>query len=350
MATKIGLDLGYANITLSDASGGVYREPSIALVYKEPRTDNHRIISVGNAAADFVDEKGEGMLIRPFKNGFLFDQHLTREVIIHALYSFSSEDKLRCVVGVPSDFLPKQEKELYSMLKDAGVDTVYSVNRAVAALVGAGYSPSMSVISLNIGAKATEIAVMKGGQVILSSLTEIGGEDFDKAVKDYILEQGDVNVSLLVARTIKEKLGAVWKGKPGESIDIEGTLSLTGNKLKMNITTEDIVGVFEGVLQRLMMAVVDIVKKIPVSSVAEIFANGIVISGGGAELFGLDRLMSKVLGIAVYKANDPIDCVARGLSRINGFTPTSIKGDRNITNEVSKFYENTKKGTGKEDE
>ena len=347
MLTKIGLDLGYANITLSDAAAEVYREPSIALVYKEPRSDNRRIIAVGNSAAKFVDDKGEGILVRPFKNGILFDQHLTREVIHHAIKSLGEAEKIRCVVGVPSDFLPKQEKELYSMLRDAGVDTVFSVNRAVAALIGAGFSPAMSVISVNVGAVCTEIAVMRKGQVILSSRADVGGEDFDKAVKQYILEQGDVNVSLLVARTIKEKLGAVWKGKPTESIDIEGTLALTGNKLKMNITTEDIVGVFEGVLGKLMMAVVDIVKRIPVESVAEIFENGIVISGGGAELYGLDQLMAKVLGIAVCRANLPIDCVAKGLSRINAFIPLNVKGDKNVTSSVSKFYENSKKGSGK---
>ena len=341
MVTKIGLDLGYANITLSDVMSEIYREPSIALIYKDARPDSRRIISVGNDAAAGADESGsgEGMLVRPFKNGILFDHQITREIIHNAIKAVKPADKIRCVVGVPSDFVPKQEKELFEMLDEAGVDTSLSVNRAVAALVGAGYSPSMSVISVNIGALCTEIAVMHKGEIIVESREKIGGEDFDRAVKQFILEQGDVNVSLIVARAIKEKLGAVWKGKPNDSIDIEGTLSLTGNRLKMNVTTEDIVGVFEQPLQKLMLAIVDAVKKIPADAVESVFENGIVLSGGGAELYGIECLMEKVLGISVMKADKAIDCVAKGLARINSFLPLKLRvNHKNITSQIAKYY------------
>lgn len=347
MVTKIGLDLGYANITLSDCIAEIYREPSIALIYKEPQTDSRRIISVGAeamlAGANGTDPK-DGMMVRPFKNGILFDQQITREVIANAIRAVNSPEKIRCVVGLPSDFGAKQEKDLFAMLCDAGVETALGVSRPVAAIIGAGYSPSMSVISVNIGALATEIAVLHKGDVILSKRAPVGGEDFDRAVKQYIFEQGEVNISLIVARAIKEKLGAVWKGKPNDSLDIEGTLSLTGNKLKLNVTTEDIVGVFEEPLQRLIMAVAEVVKQIPPAAVESIFANGIVLSGGGAELFGIEVLMGKVLGISVTKAQNPMDCVAKGLSRINAFLPERAKvANKNITSQVSKFYESSKK-------
>lgn len=345
--TKIGLDLGYANITLSDANADIYREPSIALIYKEPRSDTRRIISVGNEAMNSnVNEEdvSGGVLVRPFKNGLLFDHQITKEVIINALKVLKGADKIRCVVGVPSDFTSKQERELLTMIADAGVDTPVAVARSVAALVGAGYSPSMSVISVNIGAQSTEVAVLHRGHVLTSSRSTVGGEDFDRAVKQYILEQGEVSISLIVARAIKEKLGAVWKGRPNESLDIEGTLSLTGNKLKVNITTEDIVGVFEEPLQRLIMAVADAVKKIPPEAVEDIFKNGIVLTGGGAELFGIDILMSKVLGISVTKAQGAIDCVAKGLSRINAFLPQKAKvSGKNVTADLAKYYESSKK-------
>ena len=346
MVTKIGLDLGYANITLSDVMSEIYREPSIALIYKEARSDSRRIISVGTAAATAGANESvssEGMLVRPFKNGILFDHQITKEIIHNAIKAVKPADKIRCVVGVPSDFLPKQEKELFEMLADAGVATSLSVNRGVAALIGAGYSPSMSVISVNIGALCTELCVMHNGEVIISAKEKIGGEDFDRAVKQFILEQGDVNISLIVARAIKEKLGAVWKGKPNDSIDIEGTLSLTGNRLKMNVTTEDIVGVFEQPLQKLMLAVVDVIKKIPAEAVEPIFENGIVLTGGGAELYGIDRLLEKVLGVSVTKPDNAIDCVAKGLARINGFLPLRLRvNNKNITSQISKYYDISK--------
>ncbi len=336
MVTKIGLDLGYANITLSDITAGIYREPSVALVNKNTRA----VISVGKAAVS--GEGGsdpDGMLVRPFKNGLLFDSKITEGIINNAISAVLPQERLRCVVGVPSDFHVKQEKELFGLLSEAGVKECFSVTRSVAALIGAGYSPNISAISVNIGASCTEISVMHGGSVILSGRSMVGGEDFDTAVKQYIYEQGDVSVSLSVARAIKEKLGAVWQGKANESIDIEGTLSLTGNRVRMTVTTEDIVGVFEQPLHRLLTAVSDVVKKIPYDLVNAIFENGIVLTGGGAELYGMETIMEKVLGISVTKPQDAIDCVAKGLSRINNIIPEKQRaGNKNITAQLSKFY------------
>ena len=337
MITKIGLDLGYANITLSNVTAEVYREPSVVLVDKNTR----RILSVGNKAILSGEEaSGDGMLVRPFKNGLLYSSDLTREIIRHAVTAMGSAEKIRCVIALPSDFIPKQENEVFKMLKEAGVEEYVSVQPAVAALIGAGYSPMISAISVNIGAAFTEISVLHKGEVIFTARDQIGGEDFDKAVKQYIFEQGDMTVSLLVARTIKESLGAVWQGRPSESIDIEGTLSLTGNRVKMSISTEDVVGVFEKPLQKLLMAIANAIKKVPLENVDEIFENGIILSGGGSEIYGLDIMINKVLGIAVTKSTAPLDSVAKGLARINAFMPLKHQyNGKNITSQLSKFYE-----------
>lgn len=339
MVVKIGIDLGYANITLSNAIADIYREPSVVLVDKNSR----RILAVGAKAA--LGDEGtvpdsEGILVRPFKNGLLYSSELTREIIKNVVAAVKPADKIRCVIGLPSDMLPKQEAEIFTMLEDAGVSECFSVKRAVAALIGAGYAPTISAISINIGAASTEIAVIHKGEIIISERTQVGGEDFDKAIKQHILEQGDMNVSLLVARTIKERLGAVWQGRVSESIDIEGTLSLTGSKVKMSLATEDIVGVFEKPLQQLLMAIANAIKKIPMDFVNDIFDNGIVLTGGGAELYGLDTMLEKVLGITVTKPSGAIDSVAKGLSRIHTFLPIKKKiSNKNITAQLSKFYE-----------
>ena len=340
MTTKIGLDLGYANITLSNVAAEVYREPSVVLVDKNTR----QIISVGNRAATAGENTGsDGMLVRPFKNGLLYSSDITRELIRHVVSALGEADKIRCLIALPSDFLPKQENEIFKMLSEAGVSEYYSVKPAVAALIGAGYAPTISAVSINIGASSTEVAVLHNGEILYTAREQVGGEDFDKAVKEYILEQGDMTVSLLIARTIKERLGAVWQGRESESIDIEGTLSLTGNRVKMSISTEDIVGVFEKPLQRLLTTVANTVKKIPIEFVEQIFENGIILSGGGSEIYGLDIMMSKVFGIAVTKAKDPIDSIAKGLARINTFMPAKIRSNgKNITSQLAKIYENKK--------
>lgn len=338
MITKIGLDLGYANITVSDATAGVYREQSVALIDR----DSRRIISVGNAAIEKGNELSDrALLVRPFKNGLLFDRQITQSVVANVVGSIPATERLRCVIGIPSDLIAKQEKEIFNILGDAGIYECYAVNRSVAALIGAGESPLQSVISVNVGASATEVAVIHEGTVIYTSREMIGGEDFDKAVKQYIGEQGGVNVSISVARAIKEQLGSVWHGKDEASVDIEGTLSLTGNSVKMTISSEDIVGVFEKPLHKLLMAVAVAIKKIPLDKVEPILKKGIVLTGGGAMIHGLDLMMSKVLGVPVKKPIDPIDSVAKGLSTINSKLPVKGKGSgKNVTALIANYYKN----------
>lgn len=340
MVTKIGLDLGYANITVSDTMAGIYREQSVALIDR----DSRRIISVGKAAIEQGDELSDrAILVRPFKNGLLFDRQITQSIVSHVVGAIPKDERLRCVIGIPSDLIAKQEREVFNILNDAGIAECYAVNRAVAALIGAGGNPTQSVISVNIGASATEIAIFHDGEVIYTARSAVGGEDFDKAVKQYISEQGGVNVSLSVARAIKEQLGSVWHGKEESSVDIEGTLSLTGNSVKMSISSEDIVGVFEKPLHSLLMAVAVAIKKIPLDRVEKIFAGGIMLTGGGSMIHGLDLMMEKVLGIKVSQPTDPIDSVAKGLSIINAKIPVRGKaGRKNVSNIIANYYKESK--------
>lgn len=341
MVTKIGVDLGYANITLSNVSGDIYREPSVVLVDKNTR----RILSIGARAAAFEEgeERENGILVRPFKNGLLYSSDLTREIVQNVVDAVKPADRIRCLIGMPSDFLPRQEAEIHAMLAEAGVDESYSVKRSLAALIGAGYAPTISAISVNVGASSTEIAVLHRGVILSSVRAPIGGEDFDRAVKQHIIEQGDMNVSLLVARTVKERLGAVWQGRESEVLDIEGTLSLTGSRVKMTISTEDVVGIFEKPLQQLLLSIANVIKKIPYEYVNDIFKNGIVLTGGASELYGLDLMMSKILGISVTRPQNAIDAVAKGLARIHTFLPVKKQVvNKNITSQISKFYETKK--------
>ena len=115
MTTKIGLDLGYANITLSNITADVHREPSVVLVDESSR----KILSVGNKATEADNFESKGILVRPFKNGLLYSSEITREVINRFISLVRPADKIRCVIGIPVDFLPKQESEILKMLSDA---------------------------------------------------------------------------------------------------------------------------------------------------------------------------------------------------------------------------------------
>ena len=333
MVDCIGLDLGYANISVSDTTLDVSREPSVAFMDKNTR----RIVSVGREALTY--DGSSGNLVRPFKNGLLYSADFTNEMIKVALSGIEDKADLRCVVGVPASFNSKQEKTLYSILEEQGLKHSFFVNRAVAAFVGAGYSPLVNAVSVNIGAASTEVAILYNGEIIYSATEKIGGEDFDEAVKEYILKQGELKISLVDARAIKESIGAVWEGRQSEPITISGTLALTGNTIKMTVSSEDILGVFEAPLYRLLSAIANGVKKIPTDCVEEIFTNGIILSGGGSKLYGLDKMITNVFNIRATVATNPEDCVARGLAAIGVRLPAKVKTyGKNITPKLSKHY------------
>ena len=333
MVDCIGLDLGYANISVSDTSLDVSREPSVAFMDK----NTHRIVSVGREALTY--NASEGNLVRPFKNGLLYSADFTTEMIRIALAGIEDKDNLRCIVGVPAGFNAKQEKALYSILEEQGLKQSFFVNRAMAAFVGAGYSPLANAVSVNVGACSTEVAVIYNGEIIYSATEKVGGEDFDEAVKDYILSQGELKISLIDARAIKETIGALWDGRNAEPITISGTLALTGNVIKMTVSSEDILGVFEDPLHKLLTAIANGVKKIPTDYVEAIFTNGIILSGGGSKLYGLDKMVSNVFNIRATMATNPEDCVARGLAAIGIRLPPRAKSyGKNITSKLVKYY------------
>ncbi len=335
MVTKIGLDLGYANIAISDVSLGVYRVPSVAIIDKNTR----RIISVGNDAM-MGSGAENGIMVRPFKNGLFYSAEFTQSIIKAAVKTVSMTENVRCIVGVPDNLNQKQERELAQMFQNAGVGECFFVKRAVAALIGAGLMPTASAISVNVGASTTEIAILYQGEIIYSATAEIGGEAFDEAVKEYMLEEGELNISLYDARAIKEAIGAVWDGRNAPPITVSGSLALTGTTIKMTIGSEDILGVFEKPLRALLQAVADGVKKIPTDYVEEIFKNGIILTGGGALLFGLNKMMSKVFSINVCLPKTPEDAVAKGLLLINTFLPAKMQrsNGKNITANLLKHY------------
>ncbi len=333
MVNKIGLDLGYANITLSDASLEVVREPSVALLDGATR----RILSVGSEAMESVN--AQNRLVRPLRNGILYSLEFTEQIIKNTLARLKGGTDIRCCFGIGADFNQKQLSQLADILHGAGVTECYFVNRAMAAIVGSGFIPTMSVCSVNIGAKRTEVAILYKGAVVYSATEDIGGEDFDLAVQEYILKNGELNISLQDARAIKESIGAVWEGRNAEPIEVTGTLALTGNRIHMSINTEDILGVFEKPLYDLLNAVAVALRRLEAKYIDAMLENGVVLTGGGAQLFGLDKMMRNVFKLPVSTMKDPDDLVARGLAAIASFLPVKMRSEgKDITAKIGDLY------------
>ncbi len=340
MLFKIGIDLGYANTTLiGTATADIIRQPSVITV------DNvtHRMVSLGDEAMEIAmnTEDGEALLLRPFRYGMLHSSDNTQDIIRAILKRVRrpADTKIRAIIGVPANFTAGQERHLFSIMQDCDIAECYAVKRAYSAMIGSGYAPDTSCLSVNIGALNTEICLVHKGKVVFNRTEEIGGENFDKAVQKYILEQGEVSVTLAVARAIKERIGAVWHGREAQSISISGVLALTGNTINMSISTEDILGVFEEPVSKVILAVANAVKSIPYDMVDDVFENGIVISGGGACLYGMSKMLQNVLGVKVSLSQNATDAVQRGFVKIHSYLPERMRSNcKDITTSVLKYY------------
>ncbi|GEM_PF-3503438 len=332
MITKIGVDFGAAYITLCDAACDISREHSFALIDKQ----TNALLALGD---DTLSDNGkDGIVVSPFSKGLMEYPEITSRFIEDIVKAVSPADRIRALVALPSDMPPKAVKDFFTLFYDAGISEAFGIKRAYAAFLGAGGNPLGNAVSVNIGASSTDICVLYHGDVILANRVSAGGRDFDMAVSEYVEKQAEVSISNAVATSMKEKLGAVWPGRPSESVRIEGILSLTGNKVSMDITTEDIVGVFEKPLQKIMMAIAETVKEIPTDKITEIFETGIVLSGGGALLFGMDRMVNKVLDIPTHTVMCADTAVARGLARIHSYLPVRLRiGGKDITEKIKEY-------------
>ncbi len=332
MITKIGVDFGAAYITLCDSACDISREHSLALIDKQ----NNALLALGDDT--LLQNDKDGIVVSPFSKGLAEYPEIAFRFIEDVVRAVSPADRIRALTALPSDMSLKAVKEFFTLFYDAGISEVFGIRRAYAAFLGAGGSPLGSGVSVSIGASSTDVCILHKGDILVSSRVPAGGYDFDNAVAEYVRKQADVTISNAVASSIKEKLGAVWPGRPNETVHIEGILSLTGNKVAMDIGTEDIVGVFDKPLQKILMAIADAVKRIPPEAVTDVFSTGIVLSGGGALLFGIDRMIEKVLEIPTHTVMDAETAVARGLARIHSYLPVRLRiGGKDITEKIKDY-------------
>lgn len=312
----IGIDLGTANtIVYKTGKGIVLREPSVVAI----DTELHRPVAVGADAKDMIGRTPRSIeAIRPLREGVVADYEATavmlkffiKKVMGKALYS-----KNRILICIPYGVTDVERRAVEEAASYTGAKDVRIIEEPLAAAIGAGLpvsEPTGSMI-VDIGGGTSEVAVISLGGIVSSQSVRVAGDAIDAAIVDYVRKNFSLFIGDRTAEEIKFEIGNAG-GHKG-TMDIRGRDLISGLPKNITITAEDICKAIEEPISIIVESIKQTLEQTPPELAADIIDHGITLTGGGALLRGLDKLISRETGIPVYIAENPLECVALGTGK-----------------------------------
>jgi len=312
--TDIGIDLGTANVLVYvKGKGIVLREPSVVAINK----DNGRVIAVGSEARRMLGRTpGNIVAIRPLKEGVIADYDVTEKMLRY----FIVKSGLRKFC-IPSGVTGVEERAVRQAAIQAGAKAAYVIEEPLAAALGAGLDisePSGTMV-VDIGGGTTDVAVLSLGGIVTSKSLRVGGDKFDEAIVRYVRREFSMAIGERTGEEIKIEIGTAYPNDSQEkTYEIKGRDLVSGLPRAVTITSTRVHEFIRETLEAVVGAVKEVLEQTPPELSADIVNKGIVITGGGAMLQGLDKLISHETGLAVNLAEDPLSCVAMGTGRALG--------------------------------
>ncbi|ANC78033.1 rod shape-determining protein [Fictibacillus nanhaiensis] len=316
----LGIDLGTANtLVYVKGKGVVVREPSVVAL----RTDTGSIEAVGNAAKNMIGRTpGNIVAVRPMKDGVIADFETTATMM---KYFIQQAQKNRSVfarkpyvmVCVPSGITAVEKRAVEDATKQAGAREAYTIEEPFAAAIGADlpvWEPTGSMV-VDIGGGTTEVAIISLGGIVTSQSIRIAGDEMDDAIIAYIKKTYNLMIGERTAETLKLEVGSAGAPEGIEDMDIRGRDLLTGLPKTITITAEEVSSALRDTVNSIMDAVKVTLEKTPPELAADIMDRGIVLTGGGALLRNLDKVISEETKMPVIVAENALDCVAVGTGR-----------------------------------
>lgn len=317
----LGIDLGTATVQVYlPGRGIVLNEPSVVAIDR----DTNRIIAVGEEARRMLGRTpGNIIALRPLKEGVIADydstERMLRYFIAKACGGRQSWIKPRVMVCIPAQVTGVEERAVRQAALQAGAKEAYLIEEPLAAALGAGLEisePSGSMV-VDIGGGTTDIAVLSLGGIVCSNSIKVAGDKFDEAIIRYLRREKNLMIGERTAEELKIHIGTAHlssKPEPRE-MNVRGRDLVTGLPRTVTVTSEEIFEAIQDPLWRVVGAVKEVLERTPPELAADLVDKGIVMTGGGSLLHGLDRLLSHETGLPVYIAEDPIFCVAKGTGK-----------------------------------
>lgn len=316
----MGIDLGTANtLVYVKGKGILLREPSVVAI----NTTTKKTLAVGTEAKQMIGRTpGNITAIRPMKDGVIADFDITQTMLktfIEKVTSKSSFTSPRIIVCFPSGVTEVERRAIEEATKQAGAREVLLMEEPMAAAIGAGLpvdEPTGSMI-VDIGGGTTEIAIISLGGIVTSKSLRVAGDELDHAIVSYIKKGHNLTIGERTSENIKMELGSAFKDEEEEErkMDIKGRDIMTGLPKTIEISEEQIREALREPIALIIESIKTTLEKTPPELAADIMDKGIMLTGGGALLRGIDELISKETHIPVHISESPLDCVALGAGK-----------------------------------
>ena len=316
---ELGIDLGTANTLVQvKGKGIVIREPSVVAI----RSDTKQVLAVGEEAKRMIGRTpGNIVAIRPMKDGVIADFDITQEMLqyfIRKAVPRSLPFHPRVVVCVPSGVTEVEKRAVDEATRSAGAKDAYLVEEPMAAAIGAGLpvqEPTGSMV-VDIGGGTCEVAIKSLGGIVTSRSIRIGGNKMDEAIISYIKKEYNLMIGDRTSEEIKITIGSAFPSEQEESMDVRGRDLVTGLPKTLKITSREVLDALREPITSIIEAIKLTLEKTPPELAADIMDKGIMLTGGGALLDGLDELVRQETGMPVQIADNPLDCVAVGAGKV----------------------------------
>lgn len=315
----IGIDLGTANILVTIKGRGiVLKEPSVVAIDK--KTGN--IIATGEEAKEMLGRTPETInAIRPLKDGVIADFTATQLMLKNIIKKVSNRYNIgrpRVVVGVPSGITEVEERAVEESVLQAGAREVYLIEEPMAAAIGAGLDvgePSGNMV-IDIGGGTTEVAVISLGGIVLSHSIRIAGDELDEDIVNYIKKEENLIIGQTTAEQVKMQMGSAMPLMTQINMELKGRDLATGLPKTILINSQQILEAMAESIEKIVEVVKLTLEKTPPELAADIMQNGIVLTGGGALIKNIDKLLIQETEMPVYSTEEPLDAVVRGTERV----------------------------------
>lgn len=323
-SSDMGIDLGTANtLVLVKDKGIVINEPSVVAIERDRYGGRKpRILAVGKEAKEMVGKTpGNIEAIRPMKDGVIADFDMTEKMIryfIEKTHRRKNFLRPRIVISVPYGLTQVERKAVRESALSAGAREVFLIEEPMAAAIGADLpiqEPKGNLI-IDIGGGTTEIGVTSLGGLVISKSIRVAGDKLDSSIMAWMKTHRGLVIGDRTAEEVKIKIGSAFPMDKELSMGVKGRDQITGLLQRIEITSEDVREAILENLKEIADALREVLEKMPADLAGDIVENGIVLSGGGALIRGLDKYLSETVRLPAYVADEPLKCVARGAGRI----------------------------------
>ena len=317
-SNDIAIDLGTANTLIYiKGKGIVLDEPSVVAVQVD-NAGRNETLAVGTEAKKMLGRTpGSIQAIRPMKDGVIADFVITGKMLkafIRKVNSSKWAAAPRIVICVPCGATQVERKAIRDSAQEAGASAVYLIEEPMAAAIGAGLpleEPTGSMV-VDIGGGTTEVGVISLNGVVYSHSIRVGGDTFDEAIIQYVRRNYGMLIGEASAEEIKKRIGSAFPSTEVSEMDVKGRNLAEGIPRSFTITSNEVLEALADPLSQIVQAVRSALEQTPPELGADIAERGLVLTGGGALLKGLDRLLAEETGLPVLIAEDALTCVARG--------------------------------------